>query len=308
MKFLQTLVLALAICVSMPAWSKDNREEISILWGFSVGSNQANTIRVMTEELNKMQTKYRFSLVSRPGAGGTIAAQAVTASPENALVAMSSSFIIRPYFEKTQPVQNLDSYMPILVQGTGQPLYLVSAKHKNLKDIINTKNVSIGVSGNGSISHLAANELVRLNPTIIVVNFKSQLDATVAAVGQHVDAAITFYADAEGLLADNKIQVLGYTGNKSQLNDPNKMFNKFNMPESSRITANYAIYASRTMNADRFREIHALLAAVNQHPTMLESYAKDQLTPLKLNLSESEVWYGVERRFWREAVAKIKVQ
>jgi hypothetical protein len=41
---------------------------------------------------------------------------------------------------------------------------------------------------------------------------------------------------------------------------------------------------------------------------MLESYAKDQLTPLKLNLAESEVWYGVERRFWREAVAKIKVQ
>lgn len=308
MKFLKTLVLTLALCVSLPAMAKDNREEISILWGFNIGSNQANTIRIMTEELNKMQNKYKFVLVSKPGAGGTIAAQAVAASPENTLVAMSSSFIIRPYFEKTQPVQNLDNYMPILVQGTGQPLYLVSAKHKNIRDIFNTKNISIGVSGIGSISHLAANELVKLNPTITVVNFKNQLDATVAAVGKHVDAAIAFYADAKPLLDDNKIQVLGYTGNKVQLNQPKKMFNQFNMPESSRITANYAIYASRSMNSERFREIHNLLMSVNQHPIVLESYAKDQLTPVKLHMAESEVWYGVERRFWREAVAKIKVQ
>lgn len=308
MNYIKGITAMIMLCLSVTAWAKDNREEISIFWGFNIASNSAQTVRVITEELNKIQNKYRFVLASKPGAGGTIAAQAVAASPDNSLVAMSSSFIIRPYFEKGQPTQNLDNYTPILVQGTGQPLYFVSAKYQDLKSIIKKPNATIGVSGIGSISHLAANELVKLNPTITVINFKNQLEATVAAAGKHVDAAVTFYADAKSLLDDGRIAVLGYTGNKTQLNQPKKRLTEFKLPESARVTANYAIYASRSMNPERFKEINTWLTQVNQSPAVLDMYAKDQLNPVKLNLTESEVWYEVERRFWREAVAKIKVQ
>jgi tripartite-type tricarboxylate transporter receptor subunit TctC len=308
MKFLQTMVLALAICVSMPAWSKDNREEISILWGFNIGSNQANTIRIMTEELNKMQTKYRFSLVSRPGAGGTIAANAVASSPENTVVGMSSSFIIRPYYEKNQGTQNLDNFLPIFVQAEGAPLYLLSAKYKNLREILRKPNASIGVSGIGSISHLTANELIKINPSITVVNFKSMLEAATAAAGGHVDAAIGFYIDTKGLIDDNRLNILGYTGNSEMLGLRGKEFKSYGMPESAKLTANYAIFASRGMSQDRFRELHTMFASVNQRPAVLESYAKDQLIPVKLSPVESEVWYGVQRRYWRELIARIKVQ
>jgi hypothetical protein len=297
------VVIAMAIAGSVHA-----REEINLVWGFNIGSGAANTARIIVEELNKSQSKYQFILVNKPGAGGTIAAQNVANNPENTVVSMSSSFIIRPYYEKTQPTHNLDNYIPILVQGTGQPLFLVSAKYKNLNELIKKPNAIIGVSGIGSIGHLAANELIKLNPSITIVNFKSQIDATVAAAGKHVDAAVTFYADAKGLIDSERVIVLGYTGTQPQLNQPHKMFSKFNMFESRRVTANYAIYASRNMTPERFKELHALFAAANRQPLVLESYARDQVTPLTLNLTESEVWYGVERRFWREQVAKIKIQ
>lgn len=297
--------MALALCMSLPALAKDNREEISIVWGFNIGSNQANTLRIMAEELNKSQNKYRFVVVNRPGAGGTIAANSVTASPENTVVGMSSSFIIRPYFEKGQSTHNLDNFLPVFVQAEGAPLFLLSGKYKNIKEIINTKNATIGVSGIGSISHLAASEIIKLNPTITVINFKSMGDAAIAAAGGHVDAAIAFYIDSKGLIDDKRLNMLGYTGNQTVLGLRGLEFKNFGLPESRRLTANYAIFASRNMSPERFRELNTLFASVNQRPAVLESYAKDQLTPVTLNLVESEVWYAVQRRYWRELVAKI---
>lgn len=308
MKALKALVLSLAFFIALPVLAKDNREEINIVWGFNIGSNQANTLRIMAEELNKSQNKYRFVVVNRPGAGGTIAANSVTSSPENTVVSMSSSFIVRPYYEKGQSTHNLDNFLPVFVQAEGAPLFLLSDKYKNIKEIIAKKNATIGVSGIGSISHLAANELIKVNPTITVVNFKSMLEATTAAAGGHVDAAISFYIDAKGLIDDKRLNVLAYTGNHTVLGLRGKEFKNFGMPESAKLTANFAIFASRNMSAERFRELHNLFASVNQRPAVLESYAKDQLTPVSLNLVESEVWYAVQRRYWRELVAKVKTQ
>ena len=127
------LVIIAALALSSLAQA---RETINIVWGFAIGSNQANTVRIMCEELNTAQDKYTFVLVHKPGAGGTIAANSVVSDPANTLVSMSSSFIIRPLFEKTEPTHNLDNYIPVLVQGTGSPLYVVSGKYTNMNQVL----------------------------------------------------------------------------------------------------------------------------------------------------------------------------
>ena len=134
-------------------------ETITILWAFNIGSNQANTVRLMIDELNRSQDKYQFVIASKPGAGGTIAANAVAENPNNTLVSMSSSFIIRPYFEKNEPTHNLDNFVPLLVQGTGTPMYVVSSKFASIEQALNAPNLSVGVSGIGSISHMLAVEI-----------------------------------------------------------------------------------------------------------------------------------------------------
>ena len=120
-------------------------EDITILWGFNIGSNQANTVRLLIEQLNKTQSKYNFIIGHKPGAGGTISANTVDANPQNTLVSMSSSFIIRPYFEKSQSTHNLDNFKPILVQATGAPMYFLSKKYTSIDQLLITPNVSIEI-------------------------------------------------------------------------------------------------------------------------------------------------------------------
>ena len=271
-------------------------ETITILWAFNIGSNQATTIRLIIDELNKTQDKYTFVIDSKPGAGGTVAANAVEAKPNTTLVGMSSSFIIRPYFEKDSPTQNLDNFTPVLVQGTGSPMAIVSGKYTKLEHALANPNLTIGVSGIGSVSHLAANGILQLNKTATIVNFKSMIDAATATAGGHVDIAIGFDTDIAPFVDANKVDILGRTGPGTQLKQ---------IPDADKLTANYAIFASTAMEQERFREIHQLMVAINTKTTVVASYKRDLVVPVTFNLKQSHTWYTNERAFWKRQVDKI---
>jgi tripartite-type tricarboxylate transporter receptor subunit TctC len=303
---IKKLVVIAALAVASLAQA---RETINIVWGFNIGSNQANTVRIMCEELNAAQDKYTFVLAHRPGAGGTIAANAVASNPANTLVSMSSSFIIRPLFEKTEPTHNLDNYVPILVQGTGSPLYVVSGKYTSMKQVLTTPNVSIGISGNGNISHMVAAEIAGINKTANIVLFKNMIESGTAAAGGHVDVAIGLYTDVKPFLDSNKVKVLAYTGRVDMLNNKNMLLTRFNMPEARDITANYAIFASREIPRERFLELHKLLSWAQLRAPVVDSLLRDQLNISTMSLDQAQAWYSNERIFWKkqvESVNKVK--
>lgn len=286
----------LSVAVLLTALTANAQEIINVAWGFNVGSSSANSVRTICDELNKSQNKYTFVFTGKPGAGGTIAANAVTASPENTLVAMSSSFIIRPYFERTEPTHNLDNFTPVMVQGNGSPLTITSSKHTSMAEVYANPKLTIGVSGVGSISHLVANEIINVNKTAAIVNFKSSVDAGTAAAGGHVDIAVTFDSDTAAFVEANKLAVLGRTGPNTQLRQ---------IPDASKLAANYAIYASTSMSPERFKELHQLLTSINANPAVVNSYKRDQVNPVALNIDQSRVWYTNERAFWKKQVEKI---
>ena len=280
------------------------QETITILWGFNIGTNQANTVRLLCDELNQSQNRYKFVIGHKPGAGGTIAATGVANYATNTLVSMSSSFIIRPYYEKGQLTHNLDNFRPILVQGTGSPLFIVSSKYRTMDELLAIPNLSIGVSGIGSISHLAADEITRSAKNVNIVNFKDMLEASTSAAGGHIDAAVGLLPDLQGMLDAGKIQVLGYTGRREIKAYPGLLLSK-KMPEVANLTANYAIFASTDMPLDRFNEIHQLLSTANTRPLVIESYAKDLLNITSLDPKQSQTWYATQRSYWKTQVEKI---
>jgi tripartite-type tricarboxylate transporter receptor subunit TctC len=279
------------------------KETITVVWGFNIGSNQANTVRIMCDELNQIQDKYTFIIGHKPGAGGTIAANYVEDNPNTALVSMSSSFIIRPYYETAQVTHNLDNFAPILVQGIGAPMYVVSKKFTSIEQLINTPNVSIGISGIGSISHLAANELAKANKTINIVNFQNMIDAATSAAGGHIDAAITFEIDAKGLLENKSIQIIGATGSPNI--DKSMLLTSYKLKDAGMLTANYAIYASKKMDPVKYQEIYDMLVKVNRNPAVLASYKLDQLNTINLSPAQSSEWYAKERTYWSKQVNLI---
>ena len=298
---IKKLILIFALTFTSMAQA---REIINIVWGFSIGSNQANTVRLMCEELNKTQDKYTFVLVAKPGAGGSIAANTVAKNPTNTLVSMSSSFIIRPFFEKTETTHDLDNFIPILVQGTGSPLYVVSGKYTSMNQVLTAPNVSIGVSGTGSISHMVASEIASINKTANIVFFKSMQDAGIAAAGGHIDTAIGLYTDVKSVLDSNKVEMLAYTGKVDVMNK-NMLATQFKISEARELTANYAIFASKEMPQDRYLELHKLLAGAQLRAPVVDSLLRDQLNISTLSINQSVTWYNNERIYWQKQVEKL---
>lgn len=298
---LKTLLVIATITMSSIAFAT---ETISIAWGFNIASNQATTLRLIADDANKTQSKYNFIIEAKPGAGGSIAANHVLRSPSTSLVGMSSSFFIRPSIE-TVGVHDLDKFKPILVQGTGAPLFVVSKKYKNINDLLKLENPNVGISGVGSISDMVANTLKEKNPNLNIVNFKGMIDAAVSAAGGHVDAAITIVDDAKPMIDAKELNVIGYTGLADIKEYPGLQLTKFGIQGTDKLVANYAIFASNDMSNEKSIEIHNILAKSSKSEVVIASYKKDLIIPSTIPLEKSTDWYNSERQYWKNTITKL---
>jgi tripartite-type tricarboxylate transporter receptor subunit TctC len=294
----------LAIATLSVASLSHASETISIAWGFSIGSNQASTIRHIAEDANKSQSKYNFIVESKAGAGGSIAANHVLQNPSNTLVGMSSSFFIRPAVE-TVGVHDLDKFKPVLVQSIGAPLVIVSKKYKNINELLKEEKPSLGISGIGSISDMLANILKEKNPNLNLINYKGMVDATVAAAGGHVDAAVTFFIDAKPMIDAKEVTVIGYTGTKDLDDFKGLSLTKQGIAGVDKLVANYAIFSSREMPNAKAKEIHDILSRASINEKVRESYIKDNLTVVNIPLNNSQEWYDTERSYWKSLASKL---
>ena len=294
------------VAVALTANAATAAETIDILWAFNIGSNQANTVRYIIDEANSQQNKYKFILINKPGAGGTIAANHVLQNPDNTLVAMSSSFFIRSV-SNPKNSHDLDKFQTILVQATGAPLVLVSKKYQSLSEVMQQKNATIGVSGVGSISDMIATQLKGSNLTLNVVQFKGMVDATVAAAGGHVDTAVTYAVDAQPFIDSGDLKILAYTGNNDISSHKNLTFEAQGIKGLDNLTANYAIFSAKELSESKAKELYSILSKANSTMKVAESYDKDLLSPVKIDYDRSKDWYDSQRKYWQDlADKKIK--
>lgn len=287
-----------SLTVVFLATTANAAETINILWAFNIGSNQANTVRYIIDEANSQQNEYKFILENKKGAGGSIAANYVLQNPHDTLVAISSSFFIRPASNPKES-HDLDKFKTTLVQATGAPLVLVSKKYQSLSEVMQQKNATIGVSGVGSISDMIATQLKGSNSTLNVVQFKGMVDATVAAAGGHVDTAITYAVDAQPFIDSGDLKILAYTGNKDILSYKNMTFEAQGVKGLDNLTANYGIFSSKEMPENKAKELYLILSKANSTMKVASSYAKDLLTPVKINYDKSQDWYDSQRKYWQ---------
>jgi tripartite-type tricarboxylate transporter receptor subunit TctC len=298
---LKTMLTIAALTITSMASAA---ETISILWGFSIGSNQASTLRIMSDEANKAQSKYNFIVESKAGAGGSIAANHVLQHPNITLVGMSSSFFIRPAVE-TIGIHDLAKFKPILIQGTGAPVSVISKKYKNINELLKQENPSVGISGQGSISDMLANVLKEKNPNLTIVNFKGMVDASVAAAGGHIDAAIVLPMDAKAMVDANEVSIIGYTGITELADHKGLMLTKQGIPAADKLVANYAIFVSTDMATEKYREIHEILSKAAKTDRVIDSYKKDLIAPVNIPLVKSMDWYNSERQYWSKTANRL---
>ena len=301
MKKFKTII---AVVTLVTASTASAAETISILWGFSIGSNQALTLRHIAEDANKSQSKYNFIIESKSGAGGSIAANHVLQNPNNTVVGMSSSFFIRPTVE-TVGIHDLDKFKPVLVQGGGAPLTVVSKKYKTITELLQQPNPSIGISGTGSMADILARILKEKNPNLVIVNYKGMVDATIAAAGGHVDAAVTFVIDAKPMIDAKEVSVIGYTGVRDLEEFKGLLLTKQGISGVDKLVANYAVFASNEMPVDKYNEINKILTRSTGSIKAIEAYQKDLISLINIAVTKYNDWYVNERQYWKEIVTEL---
>jgi tripartite-type tricarboxylate transporter receptor subunit TctC len=284
-------IVALLMCMASVSFAK---ETITLIWPFNIGSNQANTLRAMIAEANAIQTDYEILLDNKPGAGGVVAAKYVIDHPHNTVLAMSSSFFVRPNFTGGGPVYSIDSFTPVFVQATGSPIAVLSKRYSSYKDVPLTSDTTVGTAGVGTISDLVAANITNSRR----IPYPSMIAADKDVAGLHIDLSTDFLGDITGLIDGNVVNVLGITGTRAigKLK-PLKGFEK--------LVANYGMYASTEMPESTVQALHDLFSKINHSASVTDSYGRDFLTPATMNIRQSQVWFKEQTQFWRTQADKV---
>ena len=154
--------LFLSLFLSVLSLSVQAKETVTIVYSWTPADPAANFHRTLVEEANKIQNKYTFVFDTKPGAGGSIAANYVANTP-NTILANASAFYIRPNFfpKESHDINNFRLLMP---QCSG-PIAISSKKYKSWTEVSVDKPLTIGVSGLGTTTHLVAINFQKDIPT-----------------------------------------------------------------------------------------------------------------------------------------------
>ena len=160
-------ILAIAVfCLSAAVSAKEN---ITITYAWGPGDSVANYHRTIANEANKVQNKYNFIFDTKPGAGGAIASNHVLKENNN-ILAHSTAFCVRP---NVYPNESYDIklFKEAFVHCMA-PMAVSSSKFKTWRDVP-TSRTTVGISGLGVTTHLAALQLQKKYPNMDIIPFKS---------------------------------------------------------------------------------------------------------------------------------------
>jgi tripartite-type tricarboxylate transporter receptor subunit TctC len=293
------IVVALLLACSASAFAA---EKITLIWGFSPAANQANFYRALVTELNKNQTKYEFFFDTRVGAGGAVAARYVLANPQNTLLGGTSSFFIRPNFDKETGFK-AEAFQPVFVQTLGAPVALFSTRFKTLKEIKKDEDITVSISGFGSHSNLM-DSILDETYKVIIVNYPSLVDANKDVMGKHIDAGWNWLSEIDGSVESNHTNVLGLTGVRSIKGHPT--LSSLGIHGFENVSTNTSIQASAEMSQEKAREIYELLRVANRAPEVRTLYAREYSTPADMSWEQTNTWYNQQVKFWAEQSKKVK--
>ena len=171
---------------------------IRILLGYSTGGTADNLGRVIAERLSQ-RLGQGVVIENRPGASGSIAAQAVAKSPADGytlLFGNTAEMAINKHVMKDMGFNPDTDFAPIALIHNVPLALIVSAKsqHASLKGLIESARgapgkLSFANSGNGSPAHLASEMLMsRSGIKMVQIPYKGAAPALVDLIGGRVDA------------------------------------------------------------------------------------------------------------------------
>jgi tripartite-type tricarboxylate transporter receptor subunit TctC len=299
-KLLTTLLLAAS------AITAHARETITIFYAWGPGDSVANYHRTIAAEANKIQDKYNFLFDTKPGAGGAIASNHVLREP-NAILAHSTAFFIRPVVYPNESY-DLTKFKEQYVHCMA-PMAVTSTKYKTVKDV--PSNASVGISGLGVTTHLAALELKKRYPDLNIIPFKSTNDSMLSMISGQTDLHIGFISEAEqwskeNAASDRKVTVLGITGNKV-VNGYQPLVRQGFDASFADMNVGHHLLLPTTVSEEKRKEFHAIFARAAQAQSVRAAYAVDYCEPQTVTYDGLDKFFNFHTNYLRKLASSVKL-
>lgn len=299
-KLLTTLLLA---ATTMVAQAKEN---ITIFYAWGPGDSVANYHRTIAAEANKIQDKYNFLFDTKPGAGGAIATNHVL-NTTNSVLAHSTAFFVRPVVFPNESY-DLTRYKEQYVHCMA-PMAVTSTKYKSVKDV--PANASVGISGLGVTTHLAALELKKRYPDLNIVPFKSTNDSMLSMVSGQTDLHIGFISEAEQWSKENssserKVTVLGITGSKV-VNGYQPLVRQGFDASFADMNVGHHMLVPTAVSEEKRKEFHAIFARAAQAQSVRAAYAVDYCESQTVTYDSLDKFFLFHTNYWKKLASAVKL-
>ena len=302
---MKKILLLLALVASMTVHA---RETVTLVYSWGPGDNAANFYRALVAEANKLQNQYTFLFDTKPGAGGTIAANFTTNNPTNTLWINSSAGYIRPnlFPADSHSMADFRSILPMCVS----PFVIASAKYKTWKDVPSDAKLSIGMSGLGTTTHLVSIQIAKNYPNMTIVPFKSTSEALLNVLNGAVDFSVGFHGDSEQYTrpdSPRQINWLGQTGRNS-IKGTDLLSNQGFSRDLLDMSTPQQIFASKTLSEDRFKSMRKGLVEASRARSVREANAADNCIPNnQMPDNQIDAWFDAQVNQWKRLTVDVKL-
>jgi tripartite-type tricarboxylate transporter receptor subunit TctC len=294
--------LLLAGAFVLAAVSSMAQQTVSIVWPFGMGDTQAQYSRSLVEELNKAQKKYNFILENRPGAGATIGAKHVAATP-NSVLSASTAFFVRPNFYPEES-HSVSDFRPLMTQCAA-PMVIVSKKYRSWNDVDRNKPLNIGISGLGATSHLMAMEIIKRYPNAQPVPYKGTREASLDVVAGNLDLSVAFLGEVEGFLDKGDLFALGISGRKVVRGVPTLESQGF--AGVGEVVNMHSLQVPKSMPEAQYAELHSMVVQAARANSVQRAYAVDYCEPSNLDAAATQRWFDTQVALWKRLSQGVKL-
>jgi tripartite-type tricarboxylate transporter receptor subunit TctC len=294
--------LLLAGAFALAAVSVQAQQTLSIVWPFGMGDTQAQYSRSLVEELNKSQKKYTFILENKPGAGATIGAKHVAATP-NSVLSASTAFFVRPNFYPEES-HSVTDFRPLMTQCAA-PMVIVSKRYKTWQEVDKSKPINIGISGLGATSHLMAMEIVKRYPNAQPVPYKGTREASMDVLAGNIELSVAFLGEVEGFLDKGDLFALGISGRKTVRGVPTLESQGFS--GVGEVVNMHSLQVPRSMPETQYTELRGMVMQAARADSVQRAYAVDYCEPSNLDAVATQRWFDGQVALWKRLSQGVKL-
>ncbi|CAM3341177.1 tripartite tricarboxylate transporter substrate binding protein [Polaromonas hydrogenivorans] len=229
------LLLAASVSLSWPGRATAQastypERPVRVLQGFPAGGNADMVARIVGVELARTLGQ-PFVVDARPGAGGTIAADAVAKAKADGLTLLvaTGAHAIAPAMYGSLPYATEAAFQPVSAI-TRFPFLLVvnsASKYNSLQDLLNAARakagtVNFGSAGQGTGQHMAGELLARsAGVSVTHVPYRGEAPAITALLGSELDFVMVAPTAVSAHIKVGKLRALATTGSTRWSGMPN---------------------------------------------------------------------------------------